>query len=319
LTAAFAALAIAGVSACGGSSTSSESTPESTTDTTETTEATASASLDGATFRVGSKDFTESILLGKIVKILLEENGAKVDDKTNIKGSVTTREAMLANEIDMYWEYTGTAWFNYLAQSENVTDPDDLYLQVVAGDAENGVTWLAKTDFNNTYAFAITQANAEKYGVTTLSEAVAKMPAEEQVWCVESEFQSRPDGWPGLQSAYGISVTEEKILDTGAIYQATADNQCVFGEVFATDGRIPALGLVVLDDDLNYFPVYNAALTVLTSVIAQYPQLADIINPVVSALTNEAMATMNAEVDVTGEDADTVARNFLIANGFISS
>lgn len=268
-------------------------------------------SMKGVTITVGSKDFTESIVLSKIVKQIVLANGGKVVDKTNIKGSVTTREAMLKGSIDLYWEYTGTAWFNYLKKTD-LLPPVDLYNKVKAGEKANKVTWLPMTSFNDTYAFAMTQAKAKQYGITKLSQ-LSKVPASDQIWCVESEFQSRPDGWTGFKAKYGVADKELKVLDTGAIYKATADGQCTFGEVFATDGRIGALKLVVLEDDSNYFPPYNAAITMPDRVAKKYPQLVKLLAPVAGKISNKTMATLNARIDVLGEDADQVAKDFLRA------
>ena len=278
----------------------------------------AGTSLKGVSVIVGSKDFTESIVLSKIVKQFILANGGKVVDKTNIKGSSTTREAMLSGDINMYWEYTGTAWLVYQKQTDVNISPADLYKKVVAGDKKNKVTWGPMTSFNDTYAWAITKANATKYGIKTYSDLVKKLPAG-SAWCVESEFQSRPDGWAGFKTKYGISDSNitTKVLDTGAIYQATKDGQCMVGEVFATDGRIGALGLMVPQEDISYFPPYNAALTMTDATAKKYPQLVKALAPIAGKISNATMQNLNARVDVLGEDADTVAKSFLSASGLV--
>ena len=278
----------------------------------------AGTSLKGVSVIVGSKDFTESIVLSKIVKQFILANGGKVVDKTNIKGSSTTREAMLSGDINMYWEYTGTAWLVYQKQTDVNISPADLYKKVVAGDKKNKVTWGPMTSFNDTYAWAITKANATKYGIKTYSDLAKKLPAG-SAWCVESEFQSRPDGWAGFKTKYGISDSNitTKVLDTGAIYQATKDGQCMVGEVFATDGRIGALGLMVPQEDISYFPPYNAALTMTDATAKKYPQLVKALAPIAAKISNATMQNLNARIDVLGEDADTVAKSFLSASGLV--
>ena len=285
---------------------------------TSTSANAAGKSLKGVKVVVGSKDFTESIVLSKIVKQMILANGGTVVDKTNIKGSATTREAMLSGDIDMYWEYTGTAWLVYQKQTDVNISPSDLYKKVVAGDKKNKVTWGPMTSFNDTYAWAITKANATKYGIKTYSDLAKKLPAG-SAWCVESEFQSRPDGWAGFKKAYSISDSNitTKVLDTGAIYQATKDGQCMVGEVFATDGRIGALGLMVPTEDISYFPPYNAALTMPDAVAKKYPQLVKALAPIAGKISNATMQNLNARVDVLGEDADTVAKSFLSASGLV--
>ena len=278
----------------------------------------AGTSLKGVSVIVGSKDFTESIVLSKIVKQFILANGGKVVDKTNIKGSSTTREAMISGDINMYWEYTGTAWLVYQKQTDVNISPADLYKKVVAGDKKSKVTWGPMTSFNDTYAWAITKANATKYGIKTYSDLAKKLPAG-SAWCVESEFQSRPDGWAGFKTKYGISDSNitTKVLDTGAIYQATKDGQCMVGEVFATDGRIGALGLMVPSEDISYFPPYNAALTMTDATAKKYPQLVKALAPIAGKISNATMQNLNARVDVLGEDADTVAKSFLSASGLV--
>ncbi len=285
---------------------------------TTTSAQAAGKSLKGVSVIVGSKDFTESIVLSKIVKQFILANGGKVVDKTNIKGSSTTREAMVSGDINMYWEYTGTAWLVYQKQTDVNISPADLYKKVVAGDKKNKVTWLPMTSFNDTYAWAITKANATKYGIKTYSDLAKKLPAG-SAWCVESEFQSRPDGWAGFKTKYGISDSNitTKVLDTGAIYQATKDGQCMVGEVFATDGRIGALGLMVPQEDISYFPPYNAALTLTDATAKKYPQLVKALAPIAAKISNATMQNLNARVDVLGEDADTVAKSFLSASGLV--
>ncbi len=285
---------------------------------TTTSAQAAGKSLKGVSVIVGSKDFTESIVLSKIVKQFILANGGKVVDKTNIKGSSTTREAMVSGDINMYWEYTGTAWLVYQKQTDVNISPADLYKKVVAGDKKNKVTWLPMTSFNDTYAWAITKANATKYGIKTYSDLAKKLPAG-SAWCVESEFQSRPDGWAGFKTKYGISDSNitTKVLDTGAIYQATKDGQCMVGEVFATDGRIGALGLMVPQEDISYFPPYNAALTMTDATAKKYPQLVKALAPIAAKISNATMQNLNARVDVLGEDADTVAKSFLSASGLV--
>ena len=285
---------------------------------TSTSANAAGKSLKGVSVIVGSKDFTESIVLSKIVKQFILANGGKVVDKTNIKGSSTTREAMVSGDINMYWEYTGTAWLVYQKQTDVNIAPDVLYKKVVAGDKAAKVTWLPMTSFNDTYAWAITKANATKYGIKTYSDLAKKLPAG-SAWCVESEFQSRPDGWAGFKTKYGISDSNitTKVLDTGAIYQATKDGQCMVGEVFATDGRIGALGLMVPQEDISYFPPYNAALTMTDATAKKYPQLVKALAPIAAKISNATMQNLNARIDVLGEDADTVAKSFLSASGLV--
>ncbi|NJC73662.1 glycine betaine ABC transporter substrate-binding protein [Planosporangium thailandense] len=302
--------AVAALAACGN-------------DSTQANQGSLGQELKGAKFTVGSKDFSESIILGQITMQLLSGHGATVIDKTNIKGSTNTRTALMSGDIDMYWEYTGTGWITYLKKTTPIPDPKQQYDAVAKEDlSANKVVWGAPAPLNNTYAFAIRKEKASELGVKTLSDLkqlVSSKP-DQATFCIESEFSTRDDGWPGLQKAYGIDVPKNnvKLLDTGVIYTETKKGQtCNFGEVFATDGRIASLGLTVLDDDKKFFPVYNAALTLRQDTDQKYQDIRKIIDPVAAKLTNEVMQQLNAKVDADGQEPSKVAKDWLTSQGFL--
>ncbi|GAA1520315.1 glycine betaine ABC transporter substrate-binding protein [Nocardioides humi] len=281
--------------------------------------------LSGVELSVGSKNFNENIILGKIALILLKSAGADVTDLTNIPGSASARQAHLTGDIDAMWEYTGTGWLQYLTQPDPIPDEEKQYEAVRDLDLErNDLVWLPPAPMNNTYAFAITEQSAQKYGITTLSE-IAKVPVAERTFCVESEFRDRNDGLEGMLETYGIPLgsaqgvpeSNLKTFQTGAIYDATASGNCVFGEVFTTDGRILALDLTVLEDDKRYFPNYNVSLVVRKELFDEHPEIEDLMAPVTAKLTNEELLAMNARVDVDGEEPTDVAYDWLVDNGFV--
>ena len=279
--------------------------------------------LAGASFTVGSKDFSEQIILGEITIDLLKKNGADVTDKTNIKGSTSTRQALQSGDISMYWEYTGTGWITYLKNTKPIADPKGQYDAVAKDDlAKNGIAWLDPAPLNNTYAFAVKKETADKLNVHSLSDLanLAKSDPKNATFCIESEFSTRDDGFPGMTKAYGIDVPKDnvKMLDTGVIYSETAKGStCNFGEVFATDGRIKSLGLVVLQDDKNFFPVYQPALTMKKETLDKYPALKDIFAPVAPKLTTEVMQQLNARADVDGDDPKVIAEDWLKQQGLL--
>lgn len=272
--------------------------------------------LKGASLTVGSKEFTESVVLGQITIAALEAAGAKVSDKTGISGTDTVRAALISKEIDMYWEYTGTGWVNILKNS--TTDvPSDLYKAVSEADKANGVTWLPPAPLNNTYAIAVKKDFASKNKIESLSDAAAyinKNPNDGTL-CAASEFLNRDDGLPGLEKDYGMKfkVTE---LDLNLIYPQVAKD-CNFGEVFSTDARIKSNDLVVLKDDKDFFVKYNGALTIRTEIADKYPDIAKIINPISKKLTSDEMRDLNAKVDIDGQKPAAVAKEFLKKNGYI--
>ncbi len=279
--------------------------------------------LEGAQIAVGSKNFTEQLVVGKMAVILFASAGADVQDLTNIPGSSTTRQAQVSGELDMVFEYTGTAWIAYMGETEPIPDEQEQYRAVAERDRENGLTWLEPAPMNNTYSMAVTQETVEEYGISTLSD-MAEVPVEERTFCVESEFNSRNDGLRPMLETYGVPVGTEvpedniKIFDTGAIYAATANGECTFGEVFTTDGRIVALDLEVLEDDKKFFPNYNLSAVVQQDLLAEHPQIEQLLTPVTEKLTDEVMLELNAQVDVEGRDPADVAYEWLVAEGFIT-
>jgi osmoprotectant transport system substrate-binding protein len=275
--------------------------------------------LRGASVAVGSKNFTEQILLGKMATILLKSAGASVKDMTNVPGAATSRQAQLDGDIDFQWEYTGNGWINYLGHDDPILDPGELYRAVRDGDRKNGLEWLPPGAMNNTYGFAATSATAQRLGVHSLSD-VAKLPPDQLTFCVESEFASRNDGFEPMLAAYGIPAGDVKksVMDTGAVYQATANGDCNFGEVFTTDGRIKSLDLTVMDDDLPFFPKYNLSGVVREDLLDAYPGLADLFAPVVAKLDDATMIDLNAKIDVDGEEPVEVAEGWLKEQGFLS-
>lgn len=284
----------------------------------------AAIDLSGASLTVGSKEFTEQIVLGEIAVQALEATGADVAPLTTITGSTNVRTALTAGELDMYWEYTGTAWTTHF-QHEPASAPDGdeaLYQAVAEEDRQNGIAWLAPAPLDNTYAVATLQGRDEELGVRTLSEYAALVnrdPAQARM-CAAAEFLTRDDGWPGLEQAYGFDLPPDGIaeLELSLIPPQVAEGQnCSFGEVFATDGAVAANNLVIVEDDKQFFVPYNAAMTVRQEVLDQHPQLAEVFNPISELLTTELMRGLNERVDVGGELPEDVAEQFLQENGFI--
>ena len=285
--------------------------------------------LDGAAgdeIVVGAKNFTEQLILGKIAVIALQVAGFDVVDRTNIPGSVPARQGLVDGDIDMEWEYTGTAWLSYLGEAEPIPDAQEQYEAVRDADADAGLTWLPPAEANNTYAFAVrSEALPELGNISTLS-GIAELPVEERTFCVESEFASRNDGLAPMLETYGIPLGDPEgvprenisVLDTGAVYEATDDGLCNFGEVFTTDGRIPALDLTVLEDDRMFFPAYNISPVVLTETLEEYPDLADVFGQITPLLTNEVLQELNARVDVAGEEPADVALDWMVSEGLVT-
>ncbi|MET9575425.1 glycine betaine ABC transporter substrate-binding protein [Streptomyces massasporeus] len=277
--------------------------------------------LTGAHLTVTSKSFTEQLILGSIMGIAFEAAGADVIDRTGIQGSIGSREAVRKGDADAGYEYTGTAWITYLGHSKPIADPQEQWEAVKKEDAGNGLVWLPPSKLDNTYALAMNQENAKKYGTKTMSDVakLAKSDPGAVKLCVEVEFANRADGLPGMQKAYGMNVPARNItqMDTGIIYTQTAKGNCTFGEVFTTDGRIKSMNLVVMDDDKKFFPNYNVAPMINAKSLKEWPAIAEVLNPVTAKLNNSVAQTLNAKVDVDGEDPHQVALDWLVEEGFV--
>ncbi|MBK3579780.1 glycine betaine ABC transporter substrate-binding protein [Streptomyces sp. MBT65] len=277
--------------------------------------------LKGAHLTVTSKEFTEQLILGAMMGIAFEAAGADVLDRTGIQGSIGAREAVKSGDADGMYEYTGTAWITHLGNSEPITDPMKQWEAVRAADLKNGLTWLPPSALNNTYALAMNQANFKKYGTKTLSEVAAlaaKNPGAVTV-CVESEFANRADGLPGMQKAYGMDLPAKNItqMDTGIIYTQVKKGSCTYGEAFTTDGRIKSMNLAVMADDKKFFPNYNAAPEINTKALKKWPAIAKVLDPITKKLNNTVARTLNAKVDVDGEDPHQVALDWMKAEGLV--
>jgi len=282
------------------------------------------ASLDGVEVVVGSKNFTEQLILGKMAAIILQVAGADVVDKTNLAGSVASRQAQVAGDVDMVWEYTGTAWITYMGHTKPIPGRIPQWKAVAKEDLRQGLVWLEPAPMNNTYAFATPEKTQKKLGITKLSE-LKSLPTDQLTFCVESEFFSRSDGFKPMLKKYGLEYGTDvprgnvTILDTGVVYSVTAQGGvCNFGEVFTTDGRILALNLAVLQDDRQFFPLYNVAAVFREELLDAHPELEQIFDSVSREITTKTMLELNAQVDVEGADPALVARDWLREKGFVN-
>ncbi len=279
--------------------------------------------LSGIEVAVGSKDFDEQLILGKMLVLAFQEAGATVDDKVNLGGTSVARAALESGEIDVYMEYNGTGWTVHLGQEDPSFDSEELTSGVKAMDfEENEIVWLSRSPFNNTYGFAsspeVTDANGGAFSLQTMMEYVRDN--SDAVVCMESEFPSRPDGLILTETATGIElpVDQQLILDTGIIYTETAANNCDFGEVYTTDGRIPALELTLVEDPgVNI--LYNVSGTMRLDKYSEAPEAFEgIVTDILAPLDEVRMAGLNALVSAEGQDPADVAKAYLVDEGLIS-
>nr|MBA3951020.1 glycine/betaine ABC transporter substrate-binding protein [Rubrobacter sp.] len=217
--------------------------------------------LSGAEFTVGSKEFTEQLILGQITLQVLENAGATVNDQTGLAGTVAARKALESGEIDMYWEYTGTGWITHLGHTKPIPDSQKQFEAVAKEDlAKNDIKWLSPpAPANNTYTMAVRSEVYDKLGVKKLSDfkQLVEENPEEATVCVGTEFSTRDDGLPGMEKAYDFEFPQENIvkISEGLIpQQIDKGKQCNFGELFQTDGRVAGLDLKLIEDDESFFP-----------------------------------------------------------------
>lgn len=281
----------------------------------------------GASLTVTSKNFTEQIILGKMAVLAARAAGFHVTDMTNVPGSQPARQLMLDGGADITWDYTGTAWLTYLGHSTGIPDKQQQFQAVRKADLHNGLTWLPPAALNNTYALAVRSAARPQLDDISKLSQLKDLPVKDRTFCVESEFNSRPDGFRPMLKHYGLTLgaadgvpnSNVTVLDTGTVYTATARGTCNFGEVFTTDGRIKALHLTVLQDDEHFFPSYNVAPIVNTDTLNKYPQLSSVLEQISRRLTNTEQQGLNYLVDVKGEEPATVAFDWMKQEGLITT
>jgi osmoprotectant transport system substrate-binding protein len=270
------------------------------------------------TLRVGSKDFTEAFILAEMYALLLEDSGFVVERKFNLGGTPVAHEALVRGDIHLYPEYTSTGLLTVLKQSP-IADAQAVLDAVRAGYRERfKLEWLGPSAFNNTQALATTREVSAQYGITTYSDLAAK--AGELRLGGPAEFAEREDGIKGLQRAYGgFQFKEFRQLGTGSLrYEALRAGQVDVVVAFGTDGQISGLGLVLLQDDKNFYPVYQAAPVVRADVLEKHPKIADSLNKLASLLTDEVMAGLNWQVDGPEKrEFAAVAKAFLQEKGLI--
>ena len=271
------------------------------------------------TIVVGGKAFTEQQIMTAMTVALLKAKGFTPDRKAGM-GSAAVRAALENGQVDVYWEYTGTALGVYHKITDKFPSADAAYQKIKELDAAKGIVWLNMSAVNNTYGFAMNKDDAQKRGIVTMSDLAKAMKGGAKLtFASNAEFYARPDGLPGWQQAYGFEFERDNVkrMDTGLTYAALKDRQVDTAVVFATDGRIPAFNFVVLKDDKNYAAPYNLTPVVRKEILDKNPKLADLLNGVAAKLNDDTMAKLNASVDVEKKTPEEVAEGFLKANGLI--
>jgi osmoprotectant transport system substrate-binding protein len=271
-----------------------------------------------AEITIGSKDFTEEILLGEMYAQLLEHHGLTVRRRLGLGGTQVAMAALLRGSIDLYPEYTGTAWLSILRGGKR--DPHGDLSQAVARAYRQrfDLEWLAVAPMNDTQALAVTQELAQHLQIRTLSD-LAKQAPQLRLGAVP-EFLDRADGLPGLRSAYGgYQFAHVYLLDSGLKYRALNAHQVDVVVAFGTDGALAHDKLLVLRDDRHFWPEYHVAPVVRRATLQRFPQIASVLNPLATTLTDDAVRSLNEQVDIEKRDIALVASEHLHKYGLLSA
>jgi osmoprotectant transport system substrate-binding protein len=260
---------------------------------------------------VGSKNFTESFLLGEIIAQMIETHThLKVDRRFYLAGTYICQQAILAGRIDVYPEYTGTALTAILKQNAG-GDKREVY-QRVKNEYERRfrLTLGPAFGFNDTFAMEIRGEDARRLNIKTLSQAAAFAPQWRAGFGYE--FMERPDGYRGLAATYGLHFAEQpRIMDLGLLSRALKDHQIDLAGGNTTDGQILALGLFVLEDDRHYFPPYEAVPVIRQETLQQHPEIKPVFAALAGKISDEEMQRMNYAVEGQHRDAIEVVHDFL--------
>ncbi|KEY47988.1 glycine/betaine ABC transporter substrate-binding protein [Streptococcus equinus] len=268
-----------------------------------------STSKASTTIRVGSKDFTESLVVSEIYALALEDNGYKVDRVSNISSSLI-HKSLVNDEIDLYPEYTGTALLTILGDDME-TDPDKVY-QTVKKEYEEkyNLTWLNYSEANDSSGLAMRKETADKYNIKTISDL--QKNASNIRMASQGEYEEREDGLPALEKVYGeFNWKSSKVYDNSLKYQILENDEADVTPAYTTEGRLAETDkFVLLEDDKHVWPPYNLAPVVRDNILEANPSIKKILNKVSAKLDTETVTKLNAKVDVDGEEYTDVAKEF---------
>ncbi|GBC83286.1 Glycine betaine/carnitine/choline-binding protein OpuCC [bacterium HR10] len=276
-----------------------------------------SCSRSGGKIVIGSKNFTEQILLGELLAQYLEaKTKLRVERRLNLGGTFICHRAIVSGQIDLYVEYTGTALTAILNRAP-VRDPRQAYQQVRdAYLAQFGIEWLRPLGFENTFAIVVRGEDARRLNLRTISDLVPHAPRWRAGFGYE--FMERADGFPGLARTYGLRFAEPpRIMDLGLIYRALRERQVDVVAGNSTDGVIAALDLVALEDDRHYFPPYEAVPIVRVETVRRHSELRALLEQLGGRISAEEMRRLNYAVDGEHRDPREVIRAFLRAKGLL--
>jgi len=311
---------MAALAACGGGNTGGSSSSSSSGGAASGCPQGVRGTGNGASVSIGSKAFAEEQLLATMTKLVLEKHGFKVTYTLQAKDTAIGN-AVLSGQIDMLWQYTGTELTDpgYLGLSGIPTDLHQAFQLVAQKDEPRGLCWTSEAPMDDTNGLAIKASDKGTLG-STLSAFETYLAAHPSTKvCILSEFRTRPDGLPGLESKYGAGYKNADYVDIGNTAEKNiANGDCAAGEVFTSDSGIAANNLYVLQDDKQLFPPDNVGLIVRKDTLQKYPVIAALMAPVAARITTDVITGLNKKVEIDNQKVDDVARQWLTENGFLS-
>lgn len=282
---------------------------------------------DSDSIAVSSKRFAEQEILGYMAIEALNAKDFSTTDETGLGGTLQNFEAINSQQVDLYWEYTGTAWYTIPPEhEETVNDPDGLYQKVKQEfKEEHNLQFLNRAPLNNAFVLMANPDWAEETGVQSLTDFAEYVNDGNTDFelALTAEFLDRSDGWEGVADHYGFEGQLDELdsnisqVGIGLSYQIVGENEVQVGLGFNTNPNIPRYDLVVLDDDEAFFPVYNPAPLVHSDTLEANPEIEETLNPIVPDLTTEKIRELNKRVSIDEEDPQKVANDYLSSNDLI--
>lgn len=266
---------------------------------------------------IGSKPFNEQYILAHMIAILLEDNGYKAKVKEGLGGTLVNYEALKKGQINVYVEYTGTAYNNILKlEPPEKWDPDYVYEKSTEEMLKrDGIMTVARLGFRDDYAIAVKKEFAERNGVERLSDLAPYAP--KMTLGTDPEFATRPDGLPRIKEIYGFTFGNVKQMEPTLMYEAIKNGQVDAISAYTTDSRVDLFGLKILEDDKGALPPYDAVILVRKDFADKYPGIVEVLKKLDGLIDTDTMRALNYQYDVEKKDAREIARAFLIEKGLI--